>query len=137
MSEITAVGYFMNGLKKEWGAHCIKHNDSTIGIPDISTHLLRHGTQWVEVKATMKWPARDATKLHWEHYTEEQALFLKRREGWLFVRVAREYFLFNAQEAWAMWECAGFNKQEFIARSIAHWKMKVDFKHLGAIIWAL
>jgi hypothetical protein len=135
MSEITAVGYLCKGLERVRKAHCIKHNDLTVGIADVSAHVLHAGTQWIEVKATQEWPKREETRIWWPHFTEHQALFLRRREGWLFVRVERDYFLFSAAWSWELWMQKGFPQSRMREVARAHWARSVNFPELGRILW--
>lgn len=122
MSEETLVGYTRIGLKRRNECYVTKHNDLTDGIPDLSVTLRKWGINtWIELKATDAWPAKTATRIWWDHYTEQQALFLRQRMGWLFVRVGKTYALFTGEAAWRMWKDKGWAKMEFLLEAHRVW----------------
>ena len=133
MAEVTAVDYVLDGLRR-LGAHCVKHNDINVGIADISA-CLEGDTQWIEMKATERWPARPHTRIWWDHYTEQQALFLRKREGWLMVRVGRDYMLYEGREAWAIWEARGYTASMMKSRSVAFWPGKIPWIALRRAVY--
>lgn len=126
MSEKTFEAYFRTGMKGREGAYVTKHHDTTEGIADFSVHLRKWGLNtWVELKVVTGWPHNEKIKIWWDHYTEHQALFLRQRDGWLFVRVNRSYFLFSAATAWRMWEAKGFTRNEFLTECHRVWHSNV------------
>jgi hypothetical protein len=116
------------------GAHCVKHNDLTAGVADVSAALL-NVTRWIEVKEKGEWPARAKTLVHWDHYTELQALFLRRRGGFLFIRIARDYLLLESDAAWALWEQGGATRERLCAWAVARWERSVEWWELKGAIW--
>lgn len=127
--------YVRNGLSLlRSKCHVTKHNDLTPGIPDLSICTPNGHNTWMELKATKDWPARAETKLWWDHYTEHQALFLRQRHGWLFVRVARNYFLFDGERAWDLWTVGGYTRAEMFAHALKVWPASVDWEELVEII---
>lgn len=94
MTERTLVDYVLRGMRRHWQKP-VKHADAfTEGVADVSAYLLPAGNAFVEMKARRRWPKRAATKVLFG-LTEAQRDFLTQRRGWLFVRVAREYLLFD------------------------------------------
>jgi hypothetical protein len=135
MAEVTAVDYVLKGLRK-LGAHCVKHNDIAVGIADVSA-CLNGVTAWIELKATERWPVRPETRVWWDHYTEEQALFLRKRKGWLLVRVGREYFLFDAPEAWSIWESRGYTRAEMAECCWRSWAGSIRWLELRKALYGV
>lgn len=135
MAEVTAVDYVLKGLRK-LGAHCVKHNDINVGIADISV-CLDGKTAWIEMKARDRWPVLAETRVWWDHYTEEQALFLRRRRGWLLARVGREYFLFDAREAWSLWEARGYTRREMEECASHSWTRRINFPQLRRMLYGV
>jgi hypothetical protein len=82
-------------MRGSW-AKPMKHADQfTSGVADLSAHLREiDRTVWIELKALDEWPKRARTKVVFE-LDELQRDFIWERRGWLFVRVRREYLLFN------------------------------------------
>lgn len=128
--------YVVKGLTKRFSACFVtKHNDLNPGVPDLSVFVKEtQKNTWMELKAESQFPQRARTRLKLYCYTEEQALFLRQRKGWLFARVKRNYFLFNADQAWACWVEGGFTKAEFSARATAVWHGAVNWRELASII---
>lgn len=73
----------------------MKHADAfTEGVSDISAYVEGQGTIWIETKALDRWPKRVDTLVKLD-YTDAQKDFTLYRKGWVLLRVAREYFLFD------------------------------------------
>ena len=120
MSEETFLGLVREKLRHSAYVH--KHNDLTEGVSDLSVCFKANGrTVWVELKVKDKWPVKPGTRIWWDHYTEQQALWLRRRRGWLFVRVGKCYALFTGAEAWRMWEAHGYTNVEFLGNAHTTW----------------
>jgi len=120
VAENSLTDYAAKGLRGM--AEVMKHNDLSPGVPDLSVCVRGGGcTRWVEAKAARAWPARAATPLRFPHYTELQALFLRRRGGFLFVRVGKTYLLYRAPEAWALWEAGGWARAEMLENAARVW----------------
>ncbi|CAB4170140.1 hypothetical protein UFOVP1082_5 [uncultured Caudovirales phage] len=127
MSEDTFVGYLGLGFRK-MGCHVVKHNDINIGIPDLSVFdQMTKQTKWLEVKNKQEYPAKETTKIWWPHYTEQQALFLRKRNGFLIARIARDYYMFDDVEAWAIFENKGLIKSDLMLKSKIWWRNKIDW----------
>lgn len=128
MAEDTFVAYLCGGLRKA-GFHVVKHNDINIGVPDISVYdPVSNQTRWIEVKSKQQYPAKDTTRIWWPHYTEEQALFLRKRNGILAVRIAKDYYMFDATNAWLIFENKGIHESEMAERSMIWWQNKIDWE---------
>jgi hypothetical protein len=84
-------------------------------------------TRWIEVKSKSAYPVKASTRIWWQHYTEEQALFLRKRDGFLAVRVAKDYYLFDAVDAWMIFENKGIHESEMAERSVIWWRNKIDW----------
>jgi hypothetical protein len=138
MSENSFVTYCRKGLSSYGEVQ--KHNDITEGISDLSIYLRdADKTVWMELKVIDSAPVKPTTKIFWEHYTEQQALWIRRRKGWLFVRVkwasARaSYYLFTGAEAWAMWEAGGYPREKFIECAHSAWHNVVNWHELKRVI---
>jgi hypothetical protein len=116
MSERTLVNYLMRGMKGKWKVP-VKHADQfTEGVADVSGHLPRCGTLWVECKAKGAFPKRPGTNVK-VGLSPMQRRFLVGRRGWLLVRVGREYFLFHHLEAAKWIDKEGCTQERF--RSVA------------------
>lgn len=127
MSEDTLVSYVREGVKPF--AEFAKHNDScTVGVPDVSLYIRRRDRNvWLELKSKDDWPARASTKIWWDHYTEQQALWLRTRNGWLLMRIGKQYILLDARMSWLMWEARGWTREELIARAKCVWNLRIPF----------
>lgn len=134
--ENSLLAYTREGLNgKRSACYVTKHNDLSAGIPDLSVTVRATGTNtWIELKATAQWPVKAHTRVFWDHFTEEQALFLRRRGGWLFVRVSRNYFLFTGDVAWELWERKGFTRAEMFAQAHRVWAKYVDWQEFAEAI---
>ena len=133
MSETTFLGYVRSGLRGF--AYVQKHNDITEGVPDLSLCFKTNKRNvWMELKATARWPLKDETPVWWEHFTEQQAVWLWQREGWLFVRVWKTYALFTGAEAWRMWQAHGYKRETFLLNAYAVWHNRVKFFELAEAI---
>lgn len=120
MAESSLVDYVKRGLKRK--AFVTKHCDISPGIPDLSIYFPKADVfRWVETKASAQWPVRAETRIWWDHYTEQQALWLYQRRGFLFVRVSKSYALFDGKTAWEMWEARGFTKRVFVDSARKVW----------------
>ena len=136
MSEETLIVYVRNGLRK-W-AHVTKHNDGcTTGMSDLSIHFIgARGSVWMELKATHSWPTRPDTRVRWDHYTEEQAVWIRQRKGWLLARVGRSYLLFDALAALELWQANGWTKQQMFAGATLVWANCINWRQLAEVIRA-
>lgn len=128
MSEDTLVSYVREGVRPF--AEFAKHNDGcTIGVPDVSLYIRKCDRNvWIELKAKDDWPARTSTKIWWDHYTEQQALWLRTRRGWLLMRVGKQYILLNGAMSWAMWTAKGWTKEQLYAHATAVWNARIPFE---------
>jgi hypothetical protein len=122
--------YTIEGLTKRFSACFVtKHNDITPGVPDLSVFVkLTEKNTWIELKAKPQFPQNLEKPVHFDHYTEHQALFLRQRKGWLFIRVKRIYFLFNSEQAWRFWESGGFTKAAMSENATVVWHGAVNWK---------
>jgi len=136
MAEDTFVGYLCTGFRKA-GYHVVKHNDINVGVPDISVYdPVSKQTRWIEVKSKQLYPAKPTTRIWWPHYTEEQALFLRKRDGLLAVRVEKDYYLFNASIAWHIFENKGILHEDMAQSSDIWWKNKIDWDAMDEVLFA-
>lgn len=128
--------YVIAGLTRKFSACFVhKHRDVAEGVPDLSIHVKESGVNtWIELKAVADFPKRPTSRLKVDHYTESQALFLRQRKGWLFIRVRKIYYLFNGEQAWDFWKRGGFTKEEMGGNATAVWYSSVNFKELVEII---
>lgn len=127
MSEETLHSYVREGVKPF--AEFAKHNDNcTVGVPDCSMFVrATERNVWVELKAKEDWPKREATKVWWDHFTEQQALWLRTRKGWLLMRIGRQYLLLDGGQAWDMWCARGWTQSELMHRARAVWNGRIPF----------
>lgn len=133
MSEKTLETYFRNGLFKR--ADLWKHNDVGVGIADFSAYFrASRVTRWIELKAAERWPVKGETRVWWEHYTEHQMLFLRARRGWLFVRIGKDYFLFDWIVAAELWAARGFTRSEMYSRATKWWVRSVAWREFERVV---
>ena len=69
------------------------------GTPDIN-----YIEGWIELKWLRRWPARESTIVHLEHYTNQQKIFAVRRRSkggqcWLLLLVNGQWLLFDGAVA--------------------------------------
>lgn len=130
MSEETLKDYVLEGMKPYWRGG-VKHADAfTPGISDVSGYIHPIGTVWIELKALSDWPKREKTAVRFG-YDELQKAFTWERRGWLFVRVRREYLLFDRHNAQAIdEETVELNQAQVRSLATRCWKNSVDFKEL-------
>lgn len=105
------------GLIRKFAPVSIENALTTPGLPDLCLT-----TGWAELKILSKWPVRASTPLRIDHFTAEQkrwAIWWTDHGGmyWLVVKVAREIFLFNAQQAQKV---GTLTRDEMLANCIAH-----------------
>lgn len=139
MAESSIYDYVREGLQGKAFVH--KHNDLAPGVPDLSVHIHpeyvadKHGrTVWIEAKAASDWPAKEDTKLRFAHYTEHQALWLKRRGGWLLIRVRRNYYLLDGNAAWKFWIRDGMTKEHLGIHATQVWSGGIKFLEFLRVI---
>lgn len=126
MSERSLIDYTLNGMKPFW-KYGTKHADPyTPGIPDLSGFIPQCGNVWIEAKALDKWPARDGTIVRLTRFTDDQKYFLINRNGFLFLRVSRDYLLFYG--ARQIMNAGTVTRAEMYDMALRWWKGQVDWK---------
>lgn len=126
MAERTLVDYVLGGMESRW-QWPVKHADGfTAGIADLSAWLPGAGNIWIELKALDKWPHRATTPAEFG-LEDLQRLFLKFRRGWLFVRVGREYLLFNTYHAVHNVDKPHSTQTVLLAKASQFWRNHVDW----------
>lgn len=130
MGEISLYSYMKGGMVGRWDLP-VKHADAfTEGIADVSAWIPPAGNVFIELKDIDRWPPRGgAIKVD---LTEEQALFLRKRRGWVFFRVAREYLLISHENLSALDGTHG--KDIVVAAARIIWRRSVDWKRFTEIV---
>ncbi len=106
------------------------------GIADVSfSQRGRHG--WVELKWATEWPAREATILRLDHYTDEQRAFLESKgkgggNTWLLLQVYRDHLLFNWPEA--IHSVGRVNKMDLIEAATGYWSGHLNYQELSDLM---
>jgi len=118
------------------GEHWIRlENAVDEGTPDVNG-CFDSNEVWIELKALHEWPKRASTPVRLNHFKDCQRQWLVNRwlsggNAWLFVRVAREYFLFSAPVALKV---DTLTRQHWYDVSRAHYKTRIDWQHFrGAL----
>lgn len=96
---------FWQQIKSHLPVSCHAHrveNGINSGTPDVEL-CYRGTTAWIELKYLPAYPKRATTPIRVDHLTSEQITWLQRRvaaggNGWLFVRVVDDYYLFHPRE---------------------------------------
>lgn len=96
----------------------------------MSGYIEPAGTVWIENKAVREWPKRLGTPLKLD-YTELQRLFTRERKGWLLLRVARDYLLFDYIGAQGTVN-ATRSQLFLLAHSI--WKHSINWKEFATCV---
>jgi hypothetical protein len=128
VTERTLVDYVLRGMKRRWKKP-VKHADAyTEGIGDLSAWIWPVGNVFIELKALRQWPKRPETKVSLG-LSDAQRDFLEMRRGWLFVRVGKEYLLFD----WRAVFCIDVQDKPQTAhmlrsRACQVWKNSVNWK---------
>lgn len=131
MSERTLVDYVLEGMRGRWELP-VKHADGfTLGISDLSAWIAPAGNVFIELKDAPHWPARGTTPLDVD-YTEEQHLFTRKRRGWVFLRVEREYFLFDHHHACVL--TGDFTERDVRTGASAKWERSVEWENFARLI---
>lgn len=126
MSEESLKDYVLEGMKPYWRKG-VKHADAfTPGVSDVSGYVHPIGTVWIELKALHDWPKRVNTVVTFG-YDDLQKDFTWERRGWLFVRVKREYLLFNRVSAQHI-DTPAATQQMVRDAATRTWKNSVDWK---------
>jgi hypothetical protein len=132
MAEGTLVDYVLDGMKPIWRAP-VKHADPySPGVADLSAFLPGAGNIWIECKALDGWPKRAETAVKMKRYTDEQRLFLFMRRGFLLLRVAREYLLFDDMNAWQV--VGRVNQETLRLSAMRTWKGSIDWAEFATTI---
>lgn len=132
MGERTLVDYCLGGMKRLWRCP-VKHADPyTAGVPDLSGFVPQVGTVWIECKALDKWPARASTPVRLSRYTDDQKYFLTQRNGFLFVRVGREYILICGKSELTL--AGTLPREDLIRCAVGYWKGSVDWEQFTATL---
>lgn len=127
VSEESLKDYVLEGMKPYWRKG-VKHADAfTPGVSDVSGYIHPIGTVWIELKALHAWPKRPGTKVVFE-YDDLQKDFTWERRGWLFVRVGREYLLFDRHNARDNIDHPHSTQDTVRECAVAIWKNSVDWK---------
>lgn len=130
MSEESLKDYVLRGMKPHW-VKGVKHADAfTAGIADVSGFITGVGTVWIELKAITDWPKRPATPVNFG-MDELQRAFLWGRQGWLFVRVRREYLLFDYRAAQNEIDLPFTTKARALESATKIWRNSVNWKELA------
>jgi hypothetical protein len=132
MSERTLIDYMIGGMGTRW-RWPVKHADPyTPGIADMSGFVVGVGNVFIEAKALDRWPARDGTIVKLTRYTDDQRYFLINRNGFLLLRVVRDYLLFYG--AGALLKAGNVTKGELFDLALGFWKGSVDWNELVKMI---
>jgi hypothetical protein len=130
VAERSLVDYVLRGMKRYWDWP-VKHADGyTEGIADLSAWIRPAGNIFIELKALERWPARASSPVVLG-LEELQRYFIVERRGWLFVRVGREYLLFDANETFVWVDRA--EATQAVLRQVATkvWKNSVNWKEFA------
>ena len=131
MSEKSLVNYTLGGMRRRWRKP-IKHADGfTAGIADLSAWIEPAGNIWIECKALKKWPRMGPVKFGLDDLQKD---FLLERRGWCFVRVGREYLLFNYRCAHDLLDTPGADRVVLTMGCAGRWTGKVDWKEFAKLI---
>lgn len=144
MRESSLWGTMSTNLRKVRGTRVKRiENSCDSGTPDVYLRSL-HGAAWVELKHLKEFPVRPTTPIRIPHFTDQQRLWL-REEGllggnaWLFVQVAKSYFLFDWQAAQHI---VDWTRIQWLAHATRWWEGKCDWQELvelttkGELIYA-
>lgn len=131
MAEKTLNSYLRDGLKP-YGRTLRVENMVGPGTPDVYLRLSRptRMSAWVESKALRAFPRRPQTPVRCDHYTAVQRSWHRawRRQGeavMVFLRVARTYYLFDADIA--RQHLGMVPKEVLDAVAMRVWKGRVDW----------
>ncbi|MCP4377699.1 MAG: hypothetical protein GY794_16175 [bacterium] len=115
-----------------------RHEDKfNSGIADVS-FVCGGAHGWIELKQIDAWPKRDRTIVRCKHYTKQQRDFLKAKgaaggNAWLFVKIGREYLLFDWQQAQQVF-VSELNTAETRMLAYSTWKGRMDWGDLSDIL---
>lgn len=122
-------------LRKNMRGHWVRiENSCAKGTPDVNGCFTHNGQRvevWIELKALEDWPVRATTCIRLPHYTQEQRDWLLARaqaggRAFLFVRVAREYFLFTAARAQVVEQ---LTRAQWYQAAYAQYNHRVQWDH--------
>jgi len=131
MSERSLVDYVLCGMRMRWDKP-VKHADAfTAGVADLSGWIDGVGTVWVELKAIEGWPKRAGTPVKFG-LDDLQRDFLVQRRGWLFVRVGREYLLFDRAAISKLVDRPQTTQQMLRTNACAIWRNKVNWEEFSS-----
>lgn len=110
-------------------------NSLEVGTPDVNGAYTIDGEKvdvWIELKSRDEFPVRELTPIRLPHFTTDQRDWLIHREraggrAFLLVRVAREYFLFNAIDAYNIDK---HPRHEWYKKATAHYRTRIDWDDL-------
>lgn len=128
------MDYVLKGMKRNWKKP-VKHADAfTEGVSDLSAWMEGVGTVWIETKAADRWPVRENTPVKFgAEYTEAQRDFTEQRRGWILIRVAREYFLFDW--GYAKWfQTSSPTQQGIRRRAYRTWRGFINWEEFAACL---
>ena len=135
MAEKSIWAYIRVGMKGRWG-HAMRHECMiNKGVADASYY--HNGNGWIELKEIKKLPARPTTGIKLGRWTDlHQRNFLKKRKGWLFIRVnypKRMYLIFHHSRL-PPDEKPYWTWTQLTANAHYIWTNRIDFETLADIL---
>jgi len=135
MSESAMWRNMRERMHPHW-QEATRHEDKfNAGIADLSFVCGNmHG--WIELKQMDAWPKRPGTIVSCKHYTAVQRAFLKAKgrhggNAWLFVKIGREYMLFDWEEAQLFGTLNGADTRKLAGYV---WSNRMNWAELGMIL---
>jgi hypothetical protein len=109
----------------------VKHADAfTEGVADLSAWIAPAGNIWIECKTLARWPVRPFTRVRLG-LEPLQVDFLRERRGWLWVRVGREYLLFDHSVMCIAGFADGMTQGALRMQTVQIWKNSVNWQEFA------